>query len=240
MEFSIRQARIKSSDHNDILEESKLREFFTEKIKRSIVPIESISKSEFITLSYIKIYSIGKNLETYNITGFLQSKIMCYLMNLQMNFKPIYFTRHGESLFNLEDRIGGDSDLSEGGIKYAHLLNKFFQEEKNSNYFTLSQEKPKLMTSTLKRATHTTQFIDIGVNAISTKLLDEIDAGIYDGLSYEEIKERFPLEYFARDTDKLRYRYPRGESYLDLIQRIEPIIFEIERSKSPVILVYLI
>jgi len=37
--------------------------------------------------------------------------------------------------------------------------------------------------------------------------------------------------------DKLKYRYPRGESYLDLIQRIEPIIYEIERSKDPVIII---
>jgi hypothetical protein len=29
----------------------------------------------------------------------------------------------------------------------------------------------------------------------------------------------------------VKLRYPRGESYLDLISRIEPIIFEIERSR---------
>ena len=28
-----------------------------------------------------------------------------------------------------------------------------------------------------------------------------------------------------------------GESYVDLIQRLEPIIFEIERSKHPIIIV---
>ena len=37
--------------------------------------------------------------------------------------------------------------------------------------------------------------------------------------------------------NKLTYRYPRGESYSDLISRIEPIIFEIERSPNPVIIV---
>lgn len=37
--------------------------------------------------------------------------------------------------------------------------------------------------------------------------------------------------------NKLTYRYPRGESYLDLISRVEPVIFEIERSRIPVIVI---
>lgn len=55
------------------------------------------------------------------------------------------------------------------------------------------------------------------------KALDEINAGICDGLTYEQINERFPFEYEARKLDKLRYRYPSGESYLDVIQRVEPV-----------------
>lgn len=40
-----------------------------------------------------------------------------------------------------------------------------------------------------------------------------------------------------RKKDKLGFRYPRGESYLDLISRIEPVIFEIERSPVPVVII---
>jgi 6-phosphofructo-2-kinase/fructose-2,6-biphosphatase 2/6-phosphofructo-2-kinase/fructose-2,6-biphosphatase 4 len=40
-----------------------------------------------------------------------------------------------------------------------------------------------------------------------------------------------------RNENKLHYRYPMGESYIDLIERIEPVIFEIERSRHPVIVV---
>lgn len=56
-------------------------------------------------------------------------------------------------------------------------------------------------------------------------------------MTYKEIQEKYPLEHLERDKDKLRYRYPRGESYLDIIQRIEPIIYEIERSKEPIVIV---
>ena len=40
-----------------------------------------------------------------------------------------------------------------------------------------------------------------------------------------------------RAKDKLRYRYPCGESYLDVIQRLEPVIIEMEREKECVCVV---
>ena len=46
--------------------------------------------------------------------------------------------------------------------------------------------------------------------------LNEINAGDFDGLAYEEIAELNPVEFARRDQDKLRYRYPNGESYVDV------------------------
>jgi broad specificity phosphatase PhoE len=34
-------------------------------------------------------------------------------------------TRHGESQWNIQGKIGGDSNLSEEGEKYSHALAKF-------------------------------------------------------------------------------------------------------------------
>ena len=46
--------------------------------------------------------------------------------------------------------------------------------------------------------------------------LNEINGGDFDGLAYEEIAEMNPVEFAKRDQDKLRYRYPNGESYVDV------------------------
>jgi 6-phosphofructo-2-kinase / fructose-2,6-biphosphatase 2 len=48
-------------------------------------------------------------------------------------------------------------------------------------------------------------------------------------MSYDEIKEKFPEEFKARDQNKFAYRYPRGESYEDLVVRLEPVMMELER-----------
>lgn len=55
--------------------------------------------------------------------------------------------------------------------------------------------------------------------------------GSCDGMTYEEIERKFPAEFERRKTDKLAYRYPRGESYLDVIARLEPMIMEMERHR---------
>lgn len=36
-----------------------------------------------------------------------------------------------------------------------------------------------------------------------------------------------PEEWNRRQQDKLAYRYPRGESYLDVIHRLDPIVHEV-------------
>jgi 6-phosphofructo-2-kinase/fructose-2,6-biphosphatase len=52
-----------------------------------------------------------------------------------------------------------------------------------------------------------------------------------------QIAAKYPAEFEARKADKLRYRYPRGESYLDLVQRLEPVISEMEREGESIVIV---
>ena len=58
-----------------------------------------------------------------------------------------------------------------------------------------------------------------------------------DGMTYAEIAAKMPHEYEARQRDKLRYRYPRGESYQDVIARLEPVIIELERQRQPLMVI---
>ena len=48
-------------------------------------------------------------------------------------------------------------------------------------------------------------------------------------MTYDEIKRKYPDEFNTRNEDKFFYRYPRGESYADLVARLEPVIMELER-----------
>eukprot|EP01097_Dermamoeba_algensis_P006091 TRINITY_DN3842_c0_g1_i1.p1 TRINITY_DN3842_c0_g1~~TRINITY_DN3842_c0_g1_i1.p1 ORF type:complete len:422 (-),score=71.80 TRINITY_DN3842_c0_g1_i1:439-1704(-) len=178
-------------------------------------------------LPYVKTYNMGTKLTSNNIGSYLQCRIVYFLMNVHLVPRPIWLTRHGQSVYNVENRIGGDSELTQEGVEYAKKLAAWVQERKETEI--------TLYTSELKRTKQTAAFLNIPLNSLTT--LNEIDSGDFDGMSYEEIEKQFPEEFAKRSDHKLVYRYPRGESYVDLIVRLEPFLFELERCKTPVLVI---
>ena len=53
------------------------------------------------------------------------------------------------------------------------------------------------------------------------------------------MQELYPREYAARAADKLRYRYPGpgGESYMDLIMRLDSAILMLEQTRGNALVV---
>lgn len=94
---------------------------------------------------------------------------------------------------------------------------------------------------------------------VTWKTLHQLDCGVCDGMTLDEVRaacavgpsarahallrfarqfeSKMPEEYYQRTRDKLRFRFPRGESYLDVKARLEPVIFELERQRNPVLVV---
>jgi len=177
------------------------------------------------------VFDTGKQIVMNRVTGFLPGKIMFYLSNFRTQSKSIYFVRHGQSEYNVKHLIGGDSGLTERGFRFSRLLREWVSENIPEADQTLS-----VWSSTMKRAMQTAESVP-SHQYICWKILEEIEAGICDSMSYEEIEEKYPEEFEARAADKLRYRYPRGESYEDLIRRVEPVIIELERRDTPVLIV---
>jgi broad specificity phosphatase PhoE len=140
--------------------------------------------------------------------------------------KRIYLSRHGESLYNLENRIGGNSNLSNKGEKYSIALSKYIN---NLNDDII------VLTSELIRTINTAK--NIKYNKIQYKELNEINAGICEDLTYDNFKSIYPNEFNKRQKDKLNYRYPEGESYIDLINRLIPIIQIILNEKKIILIV---
>ena len=70
-----------------------------------------------------------KTVETNNIYGYLPSKLVSYVMNLHNKERPLYLLRHGETIFNTLDKIGGDSELTQKGEEFGRLVMEFFKSE---------------------------------------------------------------------------------------------------------------
>jgi broad specificity phosphatase PhoE/adenylate kinase family enzyme len=186
--------------------------------------------------SFIKVYDDGHKLTLHKIHGFLRTKIVSYVMNLHRVPHPVYFVRHGESEFNVSGLIGGDSGLSPRGLRFSRALGEFLHLDELPAVGPDASNELVVWTSNLRRAWETAAEIQCK-QLVEWRSLREIEVGVCDGLSYEQVQLQFPEEYRRRNQDKLSYRYPRGESYMDVMARLEPVIFELERQRKPLLIV---
>jgi len=185
--------------------------------------------------SSITIMHGEKRLVLHQIFGFIPTKIVSFVMNLHKQPRTIYLCRHGESEFNARGLIGGDTGLTPRGQEFSSALAAHMATLYPKGT-SATEGDLTVWTSIMRRARDTASQIQ-STNYMEWRLLRDLEVGTCDGLSYKQIQVMFPEEYRQREQDKLRYRYPRGESYLDLINRLEPLIFEIERQRKPVVVV---
>lgn len=297
-------------------------------------------------LSYMRLINYNQKVVANNMMrGFLGSRMAAYLSCVHPYRHTIYLTRHGESKYNVEKKIGGDSGLSSSGREYALRLAEFADLEisRQADGFTCvtlppgsggkvrtlltkvpqtsyaevgiyargiweglgdgasgvrdgmrlarvqcGEQQPfqdpapsvdglvdqigdgpaslifvsgkshlhgkdlrpaRLWTSSLRRTKETAVHIrhpeiDLGGGKVWAQMihrvfrnLDEVYAGDYEGLTYEEIKRKSPEEASLRKLDKLGYRYPRGESYYDLIARLDHPMRQLETSQEPILII---
>ena len=128
--------------------------------------------------------------------------------------KNLFLLRHGETYFNLENRIGGDSDLTENGIAQARGLALYFQRKKVPVIFT-SEKKRTIQTAVPIKA------LQEKCTIIPLKDFNEINSGICECMSYEEIRDQMPDVFLARKKDKYNYVYPHGEGYVSMKYRVD-------------------
>ncbi|CAI4064497.1 hypothetical protein SKDZ_09G0640 [Saccharomyces kudriavzevii ZP591] len=230
--------------------ESSLRDFKS-RLSNYLKAYEPIEDDE--NLQYIKMIDVGKKVIAYNIQGFLASQTVYYLLNFNLADRQIWITRSGESEDNVYGRIGGNSHLTPRGLRFAKSLPKFIARQREIFYQNLMQQKKNdensdnnlyndffVWTSMRARTIETAQYFNEDDYPIKQmKMLDELSAGDYDGMTYPEIKNDFSEEFEKRQKDKLRYRYPGigGESYMDVINRLRPVITELERIEDNVLII---
>lgn len=137
----------------------------------------------------------------------------------------IYLTRHGQSEYNVSQRLGGDSDITDHGRKYAYELSKYFDNR---------SIEVDVYTSSLRRTIQTAQYFKKNSRVME---LDELNAGVYDGYTYKEIETKYPEEYHKRTLDKYNYCYPGGESYRDINERVKEFIHTIIGSRGNTLII---
>jgi len=255
LEEHIQSQKLCAPDYQGMDPEEVIKDFKSRRNNYKTV-YRSLEDSEG---SYMKIFN-NKKFVIHNVRGYLPLKVVHFIMNLHTLPRTFYLSRHGQSEYNLLGKIGGDSGLSVNGEEYARRLAKYAHEviaTKTVKKKNGEEEKvripARLWTSTLRRTKETSRFIKhdpidftwdngdknqwVQFRPNSLRNLDEIYAGTCDGMTYKEIESVYPDEFAARQSDKLKYRYPRGESYLDVMLRLESVAHNMERVRETLLIV---
>lgn len=145
-------------------------------------------------------------------------------------FYRLFVIRHGETEWNKEFRIQGfkDSPLTENGIKQTELLSKYLKFKyfnQNNKSFNINYA----YSSDLGRAIQTTEILKKSLNFNYEKRseLREKNFGIFEGLTLNEIIEKYP-EYkddFFQKVHSYNFKIPNGESNKDLMERVIGFIY---------------
>jgi len=126
----------------------------------------------------------------------------------------VIFVRHGQTSWNQEGKYQGHSDISlnERGIKQGNLVAKRLANEKISAIYS----------SDLLRAQQTAEAIAEyhGLSVITKPEFREINFGIWEGLTYQEIMEDWSEILTAMYSKPGEIGPPQGESFQVVKQRV--------------------
>ena len=132
--------------------------------------------------------------------------------------KTLYLMRHGQTLFNVQQKIQGwcDSPLTSIGIKQAEVARLYF----NGNNIVFD----KAYCSTSERASDTLEIVtDNKMEYTRVKGLKEFSFGAYEGKD-ELLRPKYPFDDF--------FVYYGGENQEDMMNRVSKTLHEIMKKEN--------
>lgn len=126
----------------------------------------------------------------------------------------LFLVRHGESEWNILNKVQGQKDtaLTDNGIRQAEKLAERLKKESIDFIYS----------SDLKRAYDTAKIVGdkLGLKVNKLEGLREINFGCWQGLSINEIKEKFREEHLIWMTKPHVLDLPGGETLISLQERV--------------------
>ena len=127
----------------------------------------------------------------------------------------VYLIRHGETANNQEKRCNGcrtNQPLNERGEAQARALSAYFSDHPVDT----------VHTSYLDRAKQTAM-LAFGLDESALLVepdLHEVDVGLWDGMLFPEIAEKYPEQWYNNKHRTSLAVYPEGEAIPDAAERV--------------------
>lgn len=139
----------------------------------------------------------------------------------------LYLIRHGQVQGFEQRRYNGHADvaLTDLGVEQYHQLKDRLADSHISACYSSDLTRCKIGANIICE-----QF---GIEPVHRSELRELNIGIWESLTWQEIQSRWPNEWQARLNDLVNYRVPEGENLLDVEARAMPVVREmLERHRG--------
>ncbi|CAJ1365806.1 unnamed protein product [Effrenium voratum] len=235
-----------SPDFKDMSAEQAMKDL-TARIRNYGEIYESVQDSEG---AFIKLFNLSSKVMANHCYGRIAKSILPFLMAIHIGSRPIWLARAGPSDKGDGGQSGSDrnSSLSQEGHHFAELLAEFVQK-RAARYWKESekpQEATQVFTSTMPRAV--ASVCCMGQPPDKRSALNPIDKGVLgegwwdvecpeDVPPWREVEKRHPEFMQQWKQDPLCCHFPGGESYLDVVMRLESVLIDVEMCTSPVLIV---
>jgi hypothetical protein len=221
------ELKLQNDDYKN-MDANQAREDFLSRVKQYEKVYETITDDENNQqIAYIKLINVGQKVITRHCHGYLPSQVAFYLQNVHINPRKIYLSVVCDTVGSGDRSAGNESEeLTEAGLEYRECLPNYLHFEQMTN---LRDQGKNILVLTGTGRIHYQSVETLKEQQFPcyhTPLLNELRGGDLHGLARTAMQALYPLEYEKRVQNKLQYRYPGvgGESYLDVIERVRPVI----------------
>ncbi|CAN0469119.1 unnamed protein product, partial [Laminaria digitata] len=151
--------------------------------------------------------------------------------NIHIGPRKIWLTRHAESVCSDYEPGEEVDELTEEGRRYSMTVAKYLQLEQETSHIKGPGADILVLAGTQKVDRDSIAHLQMLYPVATTPLLNELHGGKFTGMDRASFRAQYPEMWQEREEDKLEFRFPGagGESYQDVIQRVRPIIVELER-----------
>ena len=126
----------------------------------------------------------------------------------------LILVRHALTVDNQKSRLSGhiDSSLSEEGKEQIDKITNYLKDFDIDKIYTTTSSRTK---DTVKKLSELKS-----IEIIEKESLKEISFGDFEGLTFDEIKDKYPKEFQDMIEKGYEYKYPNGESLIDSYNRV--------------------
>ena len=126
----------------------------------------------------------------------------------------LILVRHALTVDNQKSRLSGhiDSSISEEGKEQIDKITNYLKDFDIDKIYTTTSSRTK---DTVKKLSELKS-----IEIIEKESLKEISFGDFEGLTFNEIKDKYPKEFQGMIQKGYEYKYPNGESLIDSYNRV--------------------